>query len=127
MPAPKLHHPAPAGLSKAGSALWRTIASKYQLRPDELAVLEDACRTADTIAALESAWAEDGTPMTTRGSMGQLVIHPLIGELRAQRNARAALLRQLKLPDDPTGEVATNQNRDAATASWQPGVRGRGA
>jgi hypothetical protein len=65
--------------------------------------------------------------MTTKGSMGQLVIHPLIGELRAQRSARAALLRQLKLPDDASGEVATNQNRDAANASWQPGVRGRGA
>lgn len=118
---------APKDLGKGGRRVWRSVTSKYELRVDELVLLEDACRITDMIDSLDEAWADDGRPMTTRGSMGQLVIHPLIGEIRAQRMARNALWRQMKLPDDPTGEAPTNQNRSAANASWQPGVRSRGA
>ena len=73
---------APDGLSKAGEALWDSIAGKYELRPDEQATLLGAARAADMIAALREAWDDAGRPMLTRGSMGQDVIHPLIGELR---------------------------------------------
>ncbi len=91
------------------------------------ATLEDACRITDAIAAIERAWSDDGRPMTTRGSMGQLVMHPFVGELRVQRMARNALWRQLRLPDD-AGVVVPNQARDAAKASWQPtAARRRGA
>ena len=121
-----LHHDAPSTLGKAGRKLWESIAREYSLRPDELAALEDACLITDVIAELDAAWAVDGRPMTTKGSMGQLVIHPLIGEIRTQRMARNTLWRQLKLPD-LDAPVEANQNRDAANASWQPGVRGRGA
>jgi len=118
---------APNGLGTAGSSVWKSITSKYELRADELVTLEDACRISDMIDELDKAWAEDGRPMTTAGSMGQKVIHPLIGEIRTQRMARNALWRQLKLPDDASG-AETNQNREAATASWAPGAaRGRGA
>lgn len=121
-----LHHATPNALGVAGKRLWEAIASEYELRPDEVATLEDVCLITDVIAELEGAWAQDGRPMTTKGSMGQLVIHPLIGEIRTQRMARNTLWRQLKLPDlEPV--APTNQNRDAANASWQPGVRGHGA
>jgi hypothetical protein len=59
--------------------------------------------------------------MTTKGSMGQLVIHPIIGEVRTQRMARNALWRQLKLPDLDAGEqpaAETNQQRAAAQSRW---------
>ena len=118
--------PAPSDLTEAGRALWDSIAGKYELRPDERATLLGACRAADMIAALREAWDADGRPMLTKGSMGQDVIHPLIGELRSQESQKAALLARLKLPDDALG-VEVNQNRSAAAASWQPGVRGRGA
>jgi len=114
MAAPK----APASLGDAGKSLWLSIASKYELRADELATLEDACLITEMIVALESAWAEDGRPMTTKGSMGQQVIHPLIGEIRAQRMSRNALWRQLKLPDGESGEAEVNQHRDAAATKW---------
>jgi DNA polymerase III psi subunit len=121
-----MNEPAPAGLSTAGIEVWVSIVAEYDLRPDELRTLEDACAATDMIAALSKAWEDDGRPLTTKGSMGQQVIHPLIGEIRTQRAARNALWRQLKLPDlDESPGV--NQNRDAANASWQPGVRGRGA
>ncbi|HVX20894.1 MAG TPA: hypothetical protein VHB02_06085 [Acidimicrobiales bacterium] len=116
---------APAGLNRAGKALWTAITEKYEFRPDELAILEDACRMADLIAAMEGAWADDGSPMTSEGSQGQLVVHPLIAELRQYRNARARLLKQLALPDDvgaASGNGNTNarsaQARDAANARW---------
>lgn len=121
-----LHHPEPVGLSAAGSAVWASVASRYELRPDEQAILLGAARAADMIADLRAAWDKLERPMLTTGSMGQDVIHPLIGELRAQESQKAALLARLKLPDDADG-APVNQNRDAANSSWAPGVRSRGA
>lgn len=109
----------PEGLGKAGAALWTSVASRYQLRPDELAVLTNACRMADEIAVLQAGMV--GQPLLVTGSQHQTVIHPLIPELRQQRSALAALLRQLKLPDDETVSRATSrsvQNRANAQARW---------
>ena len=83
----------------------------------ELLTLEDACAATDMVAALTSVWEGEGRPVTTKGSMGQQVIHPLIGEIRTQRAARNALWRQLKLPDDAAGGES-NQQRDAAQSRW---------
>lgn len=109
--------PAPESLSDPGVALWQTIVGKYDLRADELRTLEDACATTDMIAALTDVWAEAGRPVTTAGSMGQQVIHPLIAEIRTQRAARNALFRQLKLPDEAAGGES-NQQRSAAQSRW---------
>jgi hypothetical protein len=116
----------PEGLGKAGRDLWLSVAGKYELRPDERATLLGAARAADMISDLRAAWEADGRPMLTKGSMGQDVIHPLIGELRTQEAQKASLLARLKLPDEASAAPA-NQNRDAANSSWQPGVRSRGA
>lgn len=122
----KFHHPAPATLGKVGKAVWASIAEKYEFRPDELVTLGDYCAFADDIAELTAEWEGLGRPWTTKGSMGQLVDHPLPKRRDDLRMKRAALARQLKLPDLETGAPA-NQNRDAANHSWQPGVRSRGA
>jgi hypothetical protein len=103
-----------------------TIAPKYLLRPDETARLDAACKVADTLQMLEDTWRELGYPMVSVGSMRQEVIHPLIGEIRTQRSSLASLLVGLKLPDDESGGVAVNQQRDAANSKWATG-RGRGA
>ena len=116
----------PDSLDTHGSALWRKIVEAYDLRPDELAVLESACVASDMVARVEAAWIEDGRPMYSKGSMGQLVEHPAPKGVRAWQAAKDAALARLKLPDLDAG-VGANQNRDAANASWQPGVRGRGA
>lgn len=109
----------PATLATAGKALWEAIAGKdkYVLRPDEAAVLVQACETADMIAILDQAWGDLGKPFLTRGSMGQDVIHPLIGEKRTQAAALAKLLAQLKLPDAGEG-AKPNQQRGAAQSRW---------
>lgn len=118
---------APPGLGSAGTQVWDAITAKFELRPDELLTLQDACLISDVIALLELAWADDGRPMTTKGSMGQQVIHPLIGEIRTQRMARNALWRQLKLPDEPAANPAVNQQRDAANTKHSAPWSGRGA
>jgi len=108
----------PAGLGDAGLEMWDRITSVYELRPDELATLEDVCAATDMIAALSDQWESEGKPTTTTGSMGQEIIHPLIGEIRTQRAARNALWRQLKLPDDVKGAQPANQQRQAAQSRW---------
>lgn len=108
----------PASLVAAGAKLWRDVVAKYDLRVDEYAVLEAACKTADMIATLDTEWANLGKPFMTHGSMGQDVIHPLIGERRTQQAALAALFRQLKLPDEASGAGQTNQNRSAGQSRW---------
>jgi hypothetical protein len=109
---------APKGIHAAGKALWDTVTSGYALRADEFTVLEDACRTSDMIATLEAGF--DAEPdLMVRGSQGQKVINPIIAELRQYRAARAALLRQLKLPDESSSpEARSTQARAAANARW---------
>ena len=104
----------PGGLKPAGRALWRSVAGEYSLRPDELAVLREACRTADVIAQFEAALA--GAPLLVAGSMGQPVLHPGVAELRMQRGVLASLLKQLRLPD--VDAERPNQHRAAAVARW---------
>ncbi len=118
-------NPPPDGLAEAGSALWSSIAGKYELRPDEKSVLQRACETADMIATLDKAWDDLGRPFMTKGSMGQDVIHPLIGERRAQTAAQARLLAQLKLPDDAAGP-AVNAQRTGGQTRWS-NAHGAGA
>ncbi|HEY9247672.1 MAG TPA: hypothetical protein VIO38_00995 [Rariglobus sp.] len=119
--------PAPKGLDAPGQALWRAVNGKYELRTDELVVLEKACRASDRIARMESVLGED---VTTLGSMGQTVVHPLIGEIRQHEAQVASLLRSLKLPDE-SGEVVdasarSTQARAAAQSRWGM-AHGKGA
>lgn len=109
---------APSGLGAAGEQLWSDVAADYELRPDELRVLEAACRTADMIARLDAAMVDE--PLMVSGSMGQLREHPLISESRQQRQSLAALLKQLKLPDEgaSSSESRSSAARAAANARW---------
>jgi hypothetical protein len=110
---------APAGLAKDGSALWRKITAGYELRTDELRLLEEACRETDLIARMETALAS--ASLMTTGSMGQPVIHPFVGELRQHRNTLRGLLAALKLPDESAGDNGgelSAKNRAAAQARW---------
>lgn len=108
---------APKDLSANGRALWRDVATSYQLRVDEYRVLEDACREADLIDDLQIE--AKGAERVVRGSQGQPVINPLISELRQHRSTLASLLRQLKLPDPAdTAEARSTAARSAANARW---------
>lgn len=107
--------PTPKGLGAAGRKLWKDTTAGYEFRVDELQVLRQACAEADLIAGLEKAF--EGESYTTFGSTGQLVVHPIIPELRQHRSTLAGLLARLKLPDAETG-VKPNQQRDAVQSRW---------
>lgn len=104
----------PAGLNDAGEALWSKVTGKYTLRSDELVTLESACRASDRVAAME--FVRDGAVIST-GSMGQLIVHPLIAEIRAHEAQISTLLAKLKLPDEQGGEQVSQQ-RQAAQSRW---------
>lgn len=116
--------PAPKNMGSRGLAFWNKVTGKYELRPDELVILEDACREMLLIDELQKAMR--GESMIMSGSMGQPVVNPLVPELRQHRATLKALLASLKLPDDvsesdsgePGEDVETVQQRKAANSRW---------
>lgn len=111
----------PAKLAAKGSSLWDEIAGRYDLRPDELRTLEDACREADLVERLEVELRE--APLMVKGSMGQLVSSPLVSELRQHRATLNGLLKSMRLPEDAAAvENVSSQARAAARARWSRGA-----
>lgn len=117
----------PANLGSAGKALWKSIVPTYELRPDEVRLLTDACRESDIVQRLEDELSD--SPLMVKGSQGQLVASPLVSEVRQHRSVLAALLKSLKLPNSPSGSQQksahiSEQARAAARARWS--TRGTG-
>lgn len=120
----------PEGLIKTGRRdgpgrkLWKSITvaddgktARYVLRPDELRILEDACMLADKVHRYEARM--EGQSETVRGSQGQQVLHPLLGEIRQCRTAIAGQLAKLKLPEDSAGATPRSVSaRAAAQSRW---------
>lgn len=109
-------HIAPKSLGEAGKALWTETAKSYDLRADEREILRAACAEADLIVKMEATLVDE--PLMTTGSMGQMVAHPMLAELRQHRTTMSALLRGLKLPDVSGEQGESNQQRDAANSRW---------
>lgn len=110
---------APQGLGDAGQSLWADITSAYDLRPDELRILESACFEMDLIARMQ---VESVTgDLIVRGSQGQPVANPLVQELRQHRSTLRGLLGQLKLPDEDgrAASARSEQARNAVNARWK--------
>jgi hypothetical protein len=100
--------------------LWESVADKFVLNPGELAVLVEACRTADELDRLERA-VRKLPELTTTGSTGQIKAHPLLQELRNHRVVLERLTAALALPDE-TQEVGLRRGQQhaqrAANARW---------
>ena len=112
----------PAKLGVEARKVWDEISGTYALRPDELRILEDACRQVDLVERLEKAL--DGADLIVKGSQGQPVANPLVAEIRQHRQVVKALLGSLKLPDED-GRAAESRSasaRDAANARWRRGA-----
>ena len=85
----------PRGLRTSGRALWRAVLEDFELTEPETAVLREACRTADSIDALQAIVDDEG-PMST-SSQG-VRVHPALVELRQQRIALARLFAAMHIP-----------------------------
>jgi hypothetical protein len=101
----------PSGLRIAGRALWASLTGRYNLRADELRILEVAARTADELAAIDKVLAD--APAMVSGPRGREVPHPLLEEARRHR---ATFLRAL-------GALGISAAEDRA--SREPGERSR--
>jgi hypothetical protein len=109
----------PAGLAAAGSSLWRSVADAFDLDPAELALLEQACRTADELAALVDVLAT--VPVLVSGSTGQVQVHPLFAAVREHRRTLGRLLDEMALPDDD--DVPRTGPRRAVDTRWRREAR----
>lgn len=102
----------PNGIGATGKRLWRAVVAEYELDPQGLALLEQACRTVDTIANLEAVSAAEG--VMSESSQGARV-HPAIVEARQQRAILARLVAALGLDVDEQPEAeAVRLSRSAA-------------
>lgn len=95
---------APAGLGRAGSALWSAVTTEYELEPHEERLLLEMCRTADQLDALAVVVGREGVmdPQTGRA-------HPALAEARQQRIAYARLSAALRLPAGEEGDQAAGR------------------
>lgn len=89
----------PTGLGTEGARLWREVVGTFDVSedPHKRRILFDACKTADLIDKLDAAMS--GEPLTAKGSMGQLVIHPLIAQSQSARTQLAQLLTRLNFAE----------------------------
>ena len=121
---PDLRHPVPEGLGVAGTALWTRIVADleapWRFDERELALLEEAGKTADDIAALDESIAAEGRTVT--GSRNQPVLHPAVTEVRQLRALLLRLVSPLTLTDpmevSASGTPAQERARRAAGARW---------
>lgn len=106
----------PNDLGNAGTALWHSMTTAYQLEESEHPLLVAACRQADDIARLEEAITRDGC--IVEGSAGQPRLNQAMTEVRQGRIALQKLLGAIGWPND-AGEVVTLRQRQARSAAHQ--------
>lgn len=113
----------PKNLGTYGLKLWMDCAPpKYEMRPDELRLLTECCREIDIIERLEEALASDDLMVAGQG-LRNMVVNPLVGELRQHRATLTTMFRALALPDTTSGvaqkrRLVSEQNTKAARARW---------
>jgi hypothetical protein len=109
----------PAGLKAPGKALWTSIVSDVpadlELDARDLAVLGEACRLADTAAALQRAIDRDG--VVAKGAKGQPRLNGAVTALTTARRSIPALLAQV---DMGGGGVTPAQQRASQAARSRP-------
>jgi hypothetical protein len=106
----------PGNLGRAGTALWTDIHAAWELRADELRLLEAAAREVDLIERMQ-AELDAGAPLVVKGSMGQPAASPLVSEIRQHRGTLKTLLSALKLSEDGRRNRGVYSHRGVATVS----------
>ena len=115
---------APVGLKARGRQLWRELHTTYDFTdcPEKLIILEQAARTADVVHRLQSI-VDAADDLRVKGSQGQPVAAPEVGELRQYRALLTSLLKAVNCPDDWDEKLTRSQlGKLGARARW--GTRG---
>lgn len=93
----------PDGLGSAGRAKWREVQDSYLLDPAETAILLQICRISDELEALQAELSANS--VLEKGSRNQVIISPLIQEIRLTSLALAKLVKALDLPHGKASPV----------------------
>ncbi len=109
----------PTGLRAAGKRLWSDTVAQYEMTAHERELLLQACRTADSLDALQKVLDRDG--VLNESSQGTRV-HPALPELRQQRVTFARLVAALGLESGVAEEETPKQQRRATRGVY--GIRG---
>ena len=108
----------------AGGRLKAAIEATYELDAGEVVLLDQVVELCDALAKVNEAVAEL-EDLTTVGSAGQTIEHPLLRAQRSYSVTLAKLVEAMRLPPpganpDEEGESAvTLQARRAARARWE--------
>lgn len=116
---------APDGLGERGLKLWTDTVAELEMDPDELVLLEEACRLADELDEMGVLLANSS--MLSTGSRGQQVANPLIREIRGHRLALSRVLRQLgatRQGEDEQERLTPSQRGRKAAIARHHGPRG---
>lgn len=111
----------PKGLEARGLELWDAAVGAAEFDAAGLVLLGEACRTADIIERLSAAlksgsqeWvrlSEEAEMLADGAAKVQIVVNPLLGEVRQQRIALRTILAHLKL-----GKVQENTGEESPIA-----------
>lgn len=104
-------------LRAAGRRLWADVVDRFDLGPDELAALREACRCLDELDDLRAATRPD--QLTVEGSAGQPRANPLLAEIRQLRVVLCQLLERLGLPAGDEDQGMTPAQKRAHRAAQQ--------
>src|SRR5215207_3937010 len=88
----------PDGLETAGKRLWDSVTTTFVLNAGEIAILGQACCTADEIVLLEAELR--GSSLVVAGYAGQPRPNPLLKIIQDHRLLLRRLVDSLNLPDD---------------------------
>jgi hypothetical protein len=86
------------GLETAGRQLWDSVTAAFVLGAGEIAILGQACRTADEITRLEAELR--GSSLVVAGYAGQPRPNPLLKIIQDHRLLLRRLVDSLALPDE---------------------------
>lgn len=117
----------PNDLGTSGGRFWDAVSDPeigLILRPDEWPLLAEACRSLDLIDTLRVEFADDPRYIV-KGSTGQPVINPLIGQIDKVTARYQSLVNQLRIPDlddaraKQRAEQVSADMRKLGNLSWQ--------
>jgi hypothetical protein len=100
---PYIPAPCPASMADGGRALWSGVADAFELTPEQLVQLEEACRAKDRLDSLDAAIRGKHDVLLSIETDGNGVTSLVVNSALREANATATVLKQLlaalRLPD----------------------------
>lgn len=100
--------------NKAGQDYWDAMTGKYGFTISEEILLTRICIELDLIDRMDIEVAD--SDFITKGSMGQDVANPLLGEISKHTGLINTLIKSLHLPEEAA--ATTVRKRAAVNARW---------